>query len=170
MKKRAGYLAALAAMVFSFLMINSTSAFAWTAGGSWRNDTATGVKCATPQGNSTANGTVLTLWDCTGSWLQQFDYQAGAELVHRASGKCVTPRGNSSANGTVLTLWDCTGSNVQDWEIGDYREYTRHRSTHWTSGKCVTNQGNSQANGTYMTLWDCDSSWPRVQDWAMNWY
>ncbi|MCX5078726.1 RICIN domain-containing protein [Streptomyces sp. NBC_00513] len=170
MKRRTGYLAAFVAMFLSFMMINSTSSYAWAAGGEWKNNTPNSVKCATPQGNSNANGTVLTLWDCTNSYAQKFQLTSDNHtLIHVASGKCVTPKGNSTANGTVLTLWTCTGSNLQQWEVGDY-SLARNRTTSWVGDKCVTNYGDSQANGTWMTLWTCSGDWPRSQDWAMNWY
>ncbi|MFE2011223.1 RICIN domain-containing protein [Streptomyces sp. NPDC059491] len=170
MKRRTGYVATFAAIFSSLMMVNAPSSFAYAAGGPWKNNTPNSVKCATPQGNGTANGTVLTVWDCTNSYVQKFELTSDNHtLRHVASGRCVTPRGNSTANGTVLTLWDCTGSSLQQWEVGDY-SLDRNRTTSWVGDKCVTNSGDSQANGTWMTLWTCAGDWPRSQDWAMNWY
>ncbi|WP_371129926.1 RICIN domain-containing protein [Streptomyces sp. 2231.1] len=128
------------------------------------NSTARGSNfCATPEGNSTANGTVITLWTCNGNDLQMF-YWRGDALVHGASGKCLTPRGNSLSNGTVLTLWTCTGSSVQNFD--------QVRGTHTTirpsnaRDKCLTNYGGSQANGVWVTLWTCASSIPAEQQWS----
>ncbi|WP_371500415.1 ricin-type beta-trefoil lectin domain protein [Kitasatospora sp. NBC_00374] len=125
-------------------------------------------KCATPQGNGTANGTPLTVWDCTGSDVQRFQFFSSGEVKHVQSGRCVTPRGNSYSNGTVLTLWDCTGSSVQKWNVGSHYDAGNNRTTPlFNSGQCITNEGNSWANGTWLTLWTCNSSWPAVQDWAV---
>ncbi|GAA1184096.1 ricin-type beta-trefoil lectin domain protein [Kitasatospora gansuensis] len=125
-------------------------------------------KCATPYGNGTANGTTLTLWDCTGSSVQKFQFSSSGEVKHVQSGRCITPRGNSYSNGTVLTLWDCTGASVQKWNVGSHYDRGNNRTTPlFNSGQCITNEGNSFANGTQMTLWTCNSSWPAVQDWAV---
>lgn len=123
-------------------------------------------KCATPEGNSTANGTVVTVWSCTGHSLQKWHWE-GALLVHDASGKCLTPRGNASGtNGAVLTLWTC---NPNTWpspqrfhyEHDNERIYTYHGS------KCVTAKGNSLANGTWLTLWTCGAPLNHPQSWVV---
>ncbi|MHC3394456.1 RICIN domain-containing protein [Streptomyces lavendulocolor] len=119
--------------------------------------------CATPEGNSTANGTVVTLWKCNSNDLMLWRWRGDA-LVHSVSGKCLTPRGNSYANGTVLTLWTCTGSPVQDFD--QVRgTHTTIRPTH-ARDKCLTNYGGAQANGVWVTLWTCSSSVPNEQKWS----
>ncbi|KOU67459.1 hypothetical protein ADK55_03320 [Streptomyces sp. WM4235] len=78
------------------------------------------------KGNSTANGTVLTLWTCTGSNLQQWevgDYSLARNRTTRWVGdKCVTNYGDSQANGTWMTLWTCSGDwpRSQDWAMNWY--------------------------------------------------
>lgn len=121
-------------------------------------------KCATPEGNRTANGTVVTVWSCTGSNLQKWHWD-GALLVHDVSGKCLTPRGNDSAtNGTVLTLWDCdrfSFPGVQRYYSEGEHIYTYHGS------KCLTAKGNSLANGTWLTLWTCGDPFNHPQSWQI---
>ncbi|MFE2555801.1 ricin-type beta-trefoil lectin domain protein [Streptomyces sp. NPDC059352] len=56
-----------------------------------------------PQGNSTANGTIITVWSCTGSDLQKWHWE-GNLLVHDVSGKCMTPQGNASGKQEPRTL------------------------------------------------------------------
>ncbi|MFJ4013422.1 RICIN domain-containing protein [Streptomyces sp. NPDC090026] len=126
--------------------------------------------CATPQGNSTANGTVVTVWDCTGSDLQKWHWN-GMFLVHDVSGKCLTPRGNASrTNGAVLTLWTCdfgsTSGSPQRFDT-DFDQYSdRIRTLH--GAKCITNKGNSLANGTWLTLWTCNPEWNYAQVWQIS--
>lgn len=118
--------------------------------------------CATPEGNSTANGTVVTLWKCNNNDLMLWRWR-GDNLVHSVSGKCLTPRGNSYNNGTVLTLWTCTGSPVQDFQ-GTHGTRETIRTMH--SDKCLTNYGGDVGNGVWVTLWTCDPKVPLEQWWG----
>ncbi|MFI8462124.1 RICIN domain-containing protein [Kitasatospora sp. NPDC085464] len=127
-------------------------------------------KCATPKGNGTSNGTIITLWDCTGSPLQQWDVQVagpGYRLVNRASGKCLTPYGNGyETDGAVLTLWDCdySGTNYpQQFGLDNGWTWTTYSGPDY---RCLTNKGGSHANGTYLTLWRCASDYPTEQRWV----
>ncbi|MET9512155.1 ricin-type beta-trefoil lectin domain protein [Streptomyces flavidovirens] len=156
--------AAVCAAFFAILFVGSTPAHADVSGYALINPTSSGPNfCATPQGNSTANGTVITLWTCTSSDLQVFRWRGDA-LVHSVSGKCLTPRGNSLENGTVLTLWTCTGSYVQDFN----QIHTSPRTIRpkYASETCLTNYGGQQANGTWVTLWKCASGVPTEQRWS----
>ncbi|MFD0143155.1 MULTISPECIES: RICIN domain-containing protein [unclassified Streptomyces] len=129
-------------------------------------------KCATPKGNGTSNGTVITLWDCTGSSLQHWEMRvagSGNQIVHRASGKCLTPSGNGYAtDGAVLTLWTCDNSGT------NYpQQFSANQSWTWTTYsnpnfRCLTNKGGSHANGTYLTLWRCADDYPTEQQWVFD--
>ncbi|MER5965667.1 RICIN domain-containing protein [Streptomyces sp. NPDC002057] len=125
--------------------------------------------CATPEGNSTANGAVVTVWTCTGSPLQKWHWN-GMFLVHDASGKCLTPRGNASGtNGAVLTLWTCDFNSLSSPQRfdEDFDQYSdRIRTLNGT--KCITNKGNSLANGTWLTLWSCNPTWNYAQSWQIS--
>ncbi|MFE6039384.1 RICIN domain-containing protein [Streptomyces sp. NPDC056452] len=117
--------------------------------------------CATPEGNSTANGAIITQWSCTGSDLQQWMQRSDNRIVHKSSGKCLTPSGDASGtNGAVLTLWTCNSSAAsQLFVVGYSHTFTQH------GGKCITPKGNSWANGAYLTLWTCAEPAPPVQRW-----
>ncbi|MGW7056021.1 RICIN domain-containing protein [Streptomyces sp. NPDC054888] len=120
--------------------------------------------CATPQGNSTANGTIVTTWSCTGHDLQQWTYRSGW-IYHEVSGKCLTPQGNaSSTNGAVLTLWTCDWSYNSSQKFVVKTAYPMKVYT-WYGGKCITNKGNSMASGVYLTLWTCTNDRVDVQEW-----
>jgi hypothetical protein len=115
--------------------------------------------CATPKGNSTANGTIVTTWDCTGSSLQQWTLTSGGYIKHVASGKCLTPQGDASGtNGAVLTLWTCTNANSQKFMAYTTTDETPQLFTIFGS-KCITNKGDDIANGVYLTLWTCKNSY-----------
>ncbi|MFE5618302.1 RICIN domain-containing protein [Streptomyces sp. NPDC056524] len=130
-------------------------------------------KCATPKGNGTSNGTIITLWDCTGSTMQHWEVRSGVgsgyQYVHRASGKCLTPYGNGYAtDGAVLTLWDCAafGSNhPQQFEGSQAWTWTTYSGPAY---RCLTNKGGSHANGTYLTLWRCADDYPSEQRWVTD--
>ncbi len=110
------------------------------------------IRCATPQGGATANGTIITTWECNGDYSQRWAYTSDGHLKNLKSGKCLTPSGgNSGTNGTVLTLWTCN-DDVSQRFINNILEYTL--STQY-GGKCITNYGGSIENGTYLTLWSC---------------
>ncbi|MEV6552877.1 RICIN domain-containing protein [Streptomyces sp. NPDC051597] len=155
--------AATVAAIFAVLFVASTPAQADAAGYPLANSASPSNFCATPEGNNTANGTVITLWTCNGNDLQMFRWRGDA-LVHSASGKCLTPRGNSTANGTVLTLWTCTGSSVQNFDQVRGAQTTIRPSN--ARDKCLTNYGGSQANGVWVTLWTCASNTPAEQQWS----
>ncbi|MCZ4101626.1 ricin-type beta-trefoil lectin domain protein [Streptomyces sp. So13.3] len=169
MKNTTKTLATLAAMLFACMMVNATSAQAYiSATGYLINYPGGGVKCATPEGNSTANGTALTFWDCTGSDIQKWYVEDGF-IRNLSSGKCVTPRGNAYAtNGAVLTLWDCGSyrNAAQTFSVGDRVDLRTNTFTTY-GNKCITGYGNGTSNGTYMTLWSCASNVPATQNWGM---
>ncbi|MFJ5078399.1 RICIN domain-containing protein [Streptomyces sp. NPDC088553] len=134
-----------------------------------------GVKCATPLGGDTTNGTILTIWDCTGSSLQKFVWQSDYRVRHVASGKCITPKGGASRqNGTVLTLWSCLSASNEDdsqyFTVGNTWAPSSPQITYTMFGsKCITNYGGNGGNGTWLTLWSCNTAdWPPSQNWHMN--
>ncbi|MFC9700033.1 RICIN domain-containing protein [Streptomyces sp. NPDC056943] len=51
-------------------------------------------------GGSTANGTSITVWTCTGHDSQQWDWN-GSKIVHRQSGKCLTDPGWGDERGAA---------------------------------------------------------------------
>ncbi|MFI8522484.1 RICIN domain-containing protein [Streptomyces sp. NPDC085481] len=136
-------------------------------GWSWlANSHRPGAVCATPQGNATANGTVVTVWSCTGSNIQRWMYDAtNGFLVHQASGKCLTPKANGAdVDGAVLTLWTCNpASDVQKFAPDAAGALAN------PYGKAITPKADSLTNGTVLTLWTkATGPTPDVQDWAVK--
>ncbi|MFG2328340.1 RICIN domain-containing protein [Streptomyces sp. NPDC048604] len=123
--------------------------------------------CATPKGNSTANGTIVTTWTCTGSYLQEWRWENN-RIIHNASGKCLTPSGdNYATNGAVLTLWTCNPYAESQMFREYWRDMGEPRAKAYYSDKCITNKGDNLGNGAYLTLWTCRDSKTPSQEW---WY
>lgn len=130
-------------VVFS---INPSAGAAVDGWGWMSNFTKPGFTCATPKGDDTANGTIVTVWHCIGSESQRWAFRDG-RLVHKASGKCLTPQGDAEGtNGAVLTLWTCNGNASQLFQQDGGAVTNR-------LGKAVTPKGDSLDDGTYLTLW-----------------
>ncbi|MEU1230402.1 RICIN domain-containing protein [Streptomyces sp. NPDC005828] len=116
-----------------------------------------GFVCATPQGEGTANGTVVTVWHCTGAESQRWAFDNG-RLKHKVSGRCLTPRGDAEGtDGAVLTLWDCGSASSQQFAPNGGTITNR-------LGKAITPTGNSLADGTWLTLWTNNGA--NVQEWS----
>ncbi|MFI6448046.1 RICIN domain-containing protein [Kitasatospora sp. NPDC050543] len=167
MRTRGIRAAATAAMLLGFALPGVSSAHAQVPGMPFLNVTPSGsTKCATPQGNSTADGTRITLWDCTGSDLQIWTWR-GDRIVHEQSGKYLTPEGDRIySNGAVLTLWPCTGAESQDFDQSASEFFRMIKTTH--SNKCLTNYGGNFGNGTWVTLWTCAGGEPAEQNWHLE--
>ncbi|MGW4383576.1 RICIN domain-containing protein [Kitasatospora sp. NPDC004531] len=122
--------------------------------------------CATPLGNSTENGAIVTLWQCVPGAAPQMWHWQGNQLVNDASGKCMTPQGDAyNTDGAVLTLWTCVpGSKSQQFG---------YDPTGWIanyySGKALTPRGDQMANGVYLTLWTYVPTSPQ-QRWGFYYY
>ncbi|GAA0376551.1 hypothetical protein GCM10009530_28830 [Microbispora corallina] len=117
--------------------------------------------CATPQGDGTANGTVITVWPCTGAASQVWTYVDG-EIYNPHSGKCLTAKGDANYTpGTVLTLWTCSNATSQTY--GVYSAYITA-----VGGLMITNKGDSFARGTYLTLWTANYPPPLSQEWTVS--
>ncbi|MER6133733.1 RICIN domain-containing protein [Streptomyces sp. NPDC001815] len=130
-------------------------------GWSWMsNFNKPGSVCATPQSDGTANGTVVTVWHCTGAESQRWAFVDG-RLVHKASGKCLTPRGDAEGvDGAVLTLWTCNASAGSQQFAPNGNTITNRL------GKAVTPKDSSLADGTWLTLWPNNRA--DVQQWSVK--
>ncbi|MGW3817947.1 arabinofuranosidase catalytic domain-containing protein [Streptomyces sp. NPDC005046] len=75
-------------------------------------------RCLDINGNGTANGTQVELWDCNGAGGQIWEQQADGSLRNPQSGRCLDSPDGSTANGTRLRIWDCNGSAAQKFALG----------------------------------------------------
>ncbi|GAA4835853.1 arabinofuranosidase catalytic domain-containing protein [Kitasatospora terrestris] len=74
-------------------------------------------RCLDVNGNGTANGSQVELWDCNGVGGQKWVQQADGSLLNPQSGRCLDAPGGATANGTRLQLWDCNGSAAQKFAL-----------------------------------------------------
>jgi hypothetical protein len=107
-------------------------------------------KCLDLNGDNTANGTAVQLWDCNNSGAQNWTAFANGTL--QDSGKYLDAYANGTGNGTVLEVWDCNGGGNQQWEPfnGGYANPA--------SGRCIDDPSASTTNGTRLELWDCNGA------------
>ncbi len=105
--------------------------------------TGAGSKCVDVNGSSTADGTKIQLWTCSGGTNQQWT-RSGNTL--RAFDKCMTA--NGTADGALVQLSTCNGGAGQNWTAGANGSLTN-------SGKCLDANGASTADGTQLIIWTC---------------
>ncbi|MFF5014821.1 lectin [Streptomyces sp. NPDC001165] len=112
--------------------------------------TITGLagKCLDVAGASSANGTVVQLYDCNGTAAQQ--WTVGSAGTVRALGKCLDVTGNSTADGAKIQLWSCTGGANQKWTVT-----AAHDIVNPQADKCLDVTDNSSANGARAQIWSC---------------
>ncbi|MGH3416948.1 MAG: arabinofuranosidase catalytic domain-containing protein, partial [Actinocrinis sp.] len=70
-------------------------------------------RCLDINGNGTAAGTQVELWDCNGVGGQKWIQQANGSLLNPQSGRCLDDPSGNTANGTRLQIWDCNGTPAQ---------------------------------------------------------
>ena len=106
-------------------------------------------RCLDVVGSSTANGTQVQLWDCTGSASQTWTYTAGRQLMVYGN-KCLDAYGQGTSNGTAAIIWDCNGQANQQWNVNASGTITGVQS-----GLCLDANGAGTANGTRIIIWSC---------------
>ncbi|WP_199510869.1 ThuA domain-containing protein [Nucisporomicrobium flavum] len=119
--------------------------------------TSAAGKCVDVSGASSADGTKIQLWRCTGGTNQQWTV-AGNTL--RSLGKCMGVAGGGTANGALVQLSSCTGSGGQSWTAGANGSLVNPQS-----GKCLDANGASTADGTQLIIWSCHGG--TNQRWAL---
>ncbi|MEU4089769.1 arabinofuranosidase catalytic domain-containing protein [Streptomyces aureus] len=75
-------------------------------------------RCLDINGNGTAGGTQVELWDCNGAGGQVWQQQADGSLLNPQSGRCLDSPNGATANGTRLQIWDCNGAAAQKFALG----------------------------------------------------
>ncbi|MEW2545313.1 arabinofuranosidase catalytic domain-containing protein [Streptomyces sp. NPDC047002] len=74
-------------------------------------------RCLDINGNGTAAGTEVELWDCNGVGGQNWVQQSDGSLLNPQSGRCLDSPNGATANGTRLRIWDCNGSAAQKFTL-----------------------------------------------------
>jgi hypothetical protein len=106
------------------------------------------AKCVDDNGQSTANGTKIQIWDCNGGTNQQWTVASNGTL--QVFGKCMDITGANYSNGTLIELWDCNGGANQQWHAAS------GTLVNPASGKCLDDPNSNTANGTQLDLWTCN--------------
>ena len=81
------------------------------------NSLSTLGRCLDIDGNGTAAGTKVELWDCNGVGGQVWQQQANGSLLNPQSGLCLDDPSGNTANGTVLQIWTCNGATAQQFTL-----------------------------------------------------
>ena len=114
-------------------------------------------KCITNTGNSTTDGTQVSINDCNNSASQLVEWAEDGSLKFRPNGstvKCIENAGGSSTNGNPLRIATCNGaSSAQKWVMNDDVKIMNP-----ATGKCLQNEGNSTTNGSGLTLYSCNAA------------
>jgi non-reducing end alpha-L-arabinofuranosidase len=74
-------------------------------------------RCLDIDGNGTAAGTGVELWDCNGVGGQVWMQQADGSLKNPQSGRCLDSPNGATADGTRLQIWDCNGAPAQKFTL-----------------------------------------------------
>ncbi|GAA2885317.1 hypothetical protein Acy02nite_79700 [Actinoplanes cyaneus] len=117
-------------------------------------------RCADVPNSSTANGTQVQLWDCSGATGQRWTLTSGRQLQVYGT-KCLDASGQGTANGTAVVIWDCNGQANQQWNVTANGTVTGQQS-----GLCLDANGAATANGTRLILWACNGG--ANQRWSLR--
>ena len=101
--------------------------------------TGSGGSCVDITGGSSADGTPLELWTCTGGNHQ--NWVLAHDGTVRALYKCMTASGGS------VQLRTCDGSAAQQWQ--------RSGTSLVNQGRCLDAEGGADANGTALITYAC---------------
>ncbi|WP_063757053.1 glycosyl hydrolase family 95 catalytic domain-containing protein [Lentzea aerocolonigenes] len=82
----------------------------WTLNGANGSITGNGGLCLDASGGSSADGTSVIVWSCSGSPNQKWSLQANGSITG-IGGKCL------DVTGTRVQLWSCNGSGAQRWTL-----------------------------------------------------
>jgi hypothetical protein len=115
------------------------------------------AKCMDDNGQSSADGTKIQMWDCNGGSNQQWTMQSDGTV--RVLGKCLDITNGGTANGTLIELWTCNGGANQQWLP------VNGMLVNPVSGRCLDDPAFNTANGTQLDLWDCNGG--SNQQWAI---
>jgi hypothetical protein len=106
-------------------------------------------RCLDVPGAATANGTLLSIYDCNGGSNQQWTSLSNGELQVYGS-KCLDVPGHATTAGTRVEIWDCNGGGNQQWTLNSDGSVVGRES-----GLCLDVTGAGTANGTAVEIWSC---------------
>jgi hypothetical protein len=74
-------------------------------------------RCLDIDGDGTAAGTKVELWDCNGVGGQVWEQQPNGSLLNPQSGLCLDDPSGNTADGTQLQIYTCNGSTAQQFAL-----------------------------------------------------
>ena len=114
-------------------------------------------RCIDVTGKSSADGTRLQIWDCTGGEWQFWDFQADGTI--RTQGMCMDVAWGSKTNGAAVQIASCNGGAAQKFTLNAAGDLVNKQS-----GKCVDVVDKKTVNGAKLQQWDCGGT--TNQKWA----
>ncbi|WP_145926680.1 ricin-type beta-trefoil lectin domain protein [Amycolatopsis orientalis] len=120
-------------------------------------------KCLDVSGGSTAAGTQLQIWGCTGGTNQTWTRTASGQLTVYSGGdtRCATALNGQTAPGTAVVIAQCTGGANQQWRFDANGSVAGAQS-----GLCLDVTGAATANGAKVVLWTCHGG--ANQQWNLS--
>jgi hypothetical protein len=119
-------------------------------------------RCLDIDGDGTAVGTKVELWDCNGVGGQKWVQQANGSLLNPQSGLCLDDPSDNTANGTGLQIYTCNNSAAQTFSVNG------GGMIDGPGGQCVDVAGDDTgADLTVVQLWGCQS-YAIDQHWHHN--
>jgi non-reducing end alpha-L-arabinofuranosidase len=119
-------------------------------------------RCLDIDGDGTAVGTKVEIWDCNGVGGQKWVQQSNGSLLNPQSGLCLDDPSDNTANGTQLQIYTCNGTAAQDFLVNG------GGMIDGPGGQCVDVSGDDTgAAGSIVDLWGCQS-YAVDQHWYHN--
>ncbi|GAA0456326.1 ricin-type beta-trefoil lectin domain protein [Actinoplanes campanulatus] len=118
-------------------------------------------QCLTVPGNSSTNGVVLVLANCTGAANQTFFWNTDQQLAVTTGGvvKCLDTDDQGVTNGADLVINTCNATYAtQDWDV-----QADGQIIHTASGLCMDAVGDGTNLGAPMQIWACSRLRPGDQ-------
>ena len=118
-----------------------------------------GGTCVDVKRNSSANGTKIIIWACSGTDQAENWTFSNGEFVH--DGKCMNDQGNGGVRSKVV-LYTCNGASNEKWQElanGELR-LVSHNGT-----LCLDDPRSSTRNGTQLIVYTCTDS--ANQKWSL---
>jgi non-reducing end alpha-L-arabinofuranosidase len=121
-------------------------------------------RCLDIDGNGTAPGTKVELWDCDDLGGQVWERQPGGSFFNPQSGLCLDAPGDDAANGTQLQIWPCTGGAAETFSPGG--NLTLTGTIQGPGAQCIGIAGDGPAVlGAHVGLQNCEA-----KALSENWY
>jgi alpha-galactosidase len=120
-------------------------------------------KCLDVPGSTTAAGTLVDIWSCSGGANQTWTRTTANQLtVYSGSTQlCLDAYNNQTAPGTKVEVWTCNGQANQQWLLNPDGTITGLQS-----GLCLDVTAASTANGALAELWTCNGQ--SNQKWTLG--